>query len=96
VGRAGGTARFLATLCAASGAFIVLLYLGVVPWRRVGRCRALLCDPYHWQVLCFGVAFAAAGALFLIPPRLAPLGRLVALLAVASFAAALGGALLAR
>ncbi len=89
--RSTGIRLLFGSVCTASGAFIILLHLGIVPWRRVGRCRAVFCDSYHWPVLCFGIAIVAAGLLFYIPPGRPRIGGLCALAAVATFGAALIG-----
>ena len=70
----GRTSWVLFALLAGTGGFIVLLYLGIIPWRSSGRCRAVFCDPYHWQVLCFGTTFLLAGLAFIIPQRHRVLG----------------------
>lgn len=75
----------------ASGGFLVLSYLGVVPWRPPRRCRAVFCDPYHWPILCFGVGFAAMGVLVLLGEAHPRASRLVAAAGGLSFLAALGG-----
>lgn len=57
------------------GAYICALYFGLAPWRPPRHCSAVFCDPYHWQVLCFGLSFFLAGLAFLIPREWSWLGR---------------------
>jgi hypothetical protein len=78
------------------GLFIILLYAGVVPWRPSGRCRAVFCDPYHWQVLCFGITFVCAGLSFVIPRHWKSVGVLCSLTLLVSFVAGLVGSFWAR
>lgn len=78
------------------GAFIVLLYLGVIPWQPRARCRAVFCDPYHWQVLCFGLVFLLAGLSFLIPARLRVLRVLSSVMLITLFFGAFIGTFFAR
>ena len=83
-------------LAGGMGLFIILLYAGVVPWQPRGRCRAIFCDPYHWQVLSLGIAFVCAGLSFAIPRHWKAVGRLCSATLVVSFAAGLVGSFLAR
>ena len=78
-------------LCSAPGIFILLQYFGVVRTSYVGRCRAIFCEPDHWQVLCFGLAFFCVGLAFLIPQRFPVLGTVNALALVGCFVSAIIG-----
>jgi hypothetical protein len=78
-----------------AGLLLVLGYFGLVPWRPSPRCRAIFCDPYHWQVLGLGIAFCCIGLTFIVPRRHAGLGRACALIAALAFGISLIGALFA-
>lgn len=83
-------------VCGLVGGFIVLLYLGVIPWKPARRCSAVFCDPYHWQVLCFGLVFTLAGLMFIIPGHWRRTGRLVTWGFLLCLVAGLVGSLAAR
>ena len=78
------------------GAFIIGAYAGLYYWPPIRRCRAVFCDPDHWQVLALGVAFFCAGLAFVIPPRLRLIGRLNSVLLVACLLGGVIGAFAAR
>jgi len=73
------------------GGFIVLSYFGVIPWSPSRHCRAVFCDPYHWQILSLGITFCSVGLAFLIPPRMETLWRICILVILCSFCAAMIG-----
>lgn len=86
----------LSVILGGMGGFIVLLYLGVIPWRPTRYCRAVFCDPYHWQVLCFGLAFLMAGLAFVIPQRWRLLGKTGSWIFVVTLLSAIVGSFAAR
>lgn len=89
--------RLLICLLAGSlGLFIILLYAGILPWRPRGRCRAIFCDPYHWQVLSFGITFLCASLSVVIPRHWKAVGMLCSTTLVVSLVAGLVGSFLAR
>jgi hypothetical protein len=79
-----------------SGGFIVLAYAGVVWWPPSHYCTARFCDPHHWQVLSFGLAFLCAGLAFLIPGHWRTLGRLNSVCLIIALLAALIGSFAVR
>ena len=85
------TRLLLGLLCGGIGMFIILSYFGVIPDSSVGRCRAIFCDPYQWQVLSFGMAFFSTGLALVIPPTWPRLGRLASLGVVGGLLAGLVG-----
>lgn len=90
------TRWFLLLVVGGTGGFILLLYLGVIPWRPYRGCRAVFCDPYHWQVACFGVAFLLAGVACVIPSRQRVLGLLCSAGLVTALIAGAVGTIMAR
>ena len=52
------------------GVLFILEYARVLPWRHPYNCRAVFCDPYHWQILAFGICFFCMGLNFIIPTRM--------------------------
>lgn len=85
--------------CCGTGLFIVFEYAGILPWApglHPEVKRAVFQDPYHWQVLCIGLAFLSAGLLFLIPKSQPMLGRLLSLVFLGSLIAGITGSFLAR
>ena len=61
-----------------TGLFIIGSYLGFYYWPPIRRCKAIFCDPYHWQILAFGIAFFCAGLAYLIPKEWKRLVNLIA------------------
>ncbi|WP_284101138.1 hypothetical protein [Parachitinimonas caeni] len=90
------TRLLLFCLCGGTGLFIILTYAGIVPWKPSGRCRAIFCDPYHWQVLCFGITFFCAGSAFVLPRRWHRVGQLNGLCLLIALLAGLTGSFLFR
>lgn len=88
----------LGAIVAVPGLFNLLSYLGIIPWYRSPglRCRAIFCDPFHWQVGAFGLAFLCAGLAFIIPPRYARLGTLNGVTLLVALVSAVAGSFWAR
>jgi hypothetical protein len=61
------------------GLFIVLASLGVIELQTVSRRKALFNDAREWQIAGFGLIFACAGLLLMIPQRAQALGRFAAM-----------------
>ena len=79
------------------GLFILGGYLGVYYWPPIRQCRAIFCDPYHWQILAIGGAFLCAGLSFVIPEKFRLLGKVnAAVLLFALFAGIIGSFVAAR
>ena len=78
------------------GLFIIGAYFGLYYWPPVRRCRAIFCDPYHWQILAIGIAFFCAGVTFLIPKEWRIFGNLNAMVLVVSLLSGIVGSFLAR
>lgn len=55
-------------LCS-GGMLLIAFYFGWLPWPRPQHCRAVLCDPAHWQLLMIGVGFVLLGLPLLVPAR---------------------------
>lgn len=91
-----GTRLLVFLLAGGMGAFICGLYFGVIPWRPSRHCRAVFCDPYHWQVLGFGLTFLLAGLAFVIPRNWRWLGRACSLGFIVSLVSSLVGTFAAR
>lgn len=90
------TRLLLFFLVGGSGLFTILSYAGVIYWPPIRRCRAIFCDPYHWQVFSFGLAFWCAGFAFFIPEHLRIVGRLNSICLLVSLLAGIIGAFAAR
>ena len=88
--------RGLGWLVAAVGVGILLAATGVVQWPASRRCRAIFCEPTHWQIACIGVAFLCAGLALVIPPRFKRLLRVNAGVLVVCFLAGVIGSLWSR
>lgn len=86
----------LCLIVGGAGLFIVGAYAGWYYWPPIRACRAVFCDPYHWQVLAIGVAFVCAGLAFVIPERFRLTGQLNAAVLVVSLLAGVIGAFAAR
>ena len=67
--KTNGGRLLLAALVASPGVFLMLGYFGVISFESRRPCRAIFCEPTHWQVLCIGLAFFCAGLSFVMPPR---------------------------
>ena len=78
------------------GAFLIGAYLGLYSWPRLRSCRAIFCDPYHWQILAIGIAFFCAGLAYLIPPGWKLVGKINGALVVGALLAGIVGAFAAR
>jgi hypothetical protein len=78
------------------GLFIIGAYAGVYYWPPIRRCRAIFCDPYHWQVLAIGIAFFCAGLAYVIPEKWRIVGTLNALLLLAALLSGIIGSFAAR
>ena len=78
------------------GLFIIGAYSGLYYWPPIRRCKAIFCDPYHWQVLSIGIAFLCAGLAYIIPERLRLLGKVNAFMLLISLLAGVIGSFAAR
>jgi hypothetical protein len=85
---------FLCALLSSVGLLIILSYSSILPWVPSRHCRAIFCDPYHWQVLSFGIAFLCAGFTFIIPQGWRAIGKINALGVLGGFLVGLIGAFL--
>ncbi|HVY05477.1 MAG TPA: hypothetical protein VHB46_05835 [Burkholderiales bacterium] len=74
----------------------ILLYFGVIPWTPPKRCRAVFCDPYHWQLPAIGIAFFCAGLSLVIPPERRVLARINGLAILGGFMAGVAGSFFFR
>lgn len=72
---------------------IVLLYFRIIPWTAPKRCRAVFCDPYHWQILVIGIAFFCAGLALIIPASWRKVTSINAVILVVCFVAGVIGSL---
>ena len=79
-----------------TGLFIIGSYLGLFHWPPIRRCRAIFCDPYHWQILAIGIAFFCAGLAYLIPKAWKRLGNLNAATLLVCLISGIVGSILAR
>jgi hypothetical protein len=91
----GGRLLLFGLFCG-TGLFIVLQYFGVIPASPGRRCRAIFCEPDHWQVLCFGLSFLCAGLAILTPPRYPRLGKAFGMALIGNLLAGLIGSFLFR
>jgi hypothetical protein len=76
-----------------TGAYIVGLYAGWVPWRPSARCKAVFCDPHHWPVLTGGLMWWAMAAVLALPAGAHRTRLVAALLVVGLMAATAWGAI---
>lgn len=86
----------LFVLAGGIGAFNIGAYLGLYYWPPIRRCKAIFCDPYHWQILAIGTAFFCAGLAYLIPQRWKRVGQLNAAILLVSLVAGVVGSFAAR
>lgn len=75
---------------------LILSYFGVIPWSPPKRCRAVFCDPYHWQILVIGIAFLCAGFSLIIPADNKRLAQINWLILLSCFIAGVIGSLFFR
>jgi len=75
---------------------VILSYFGVIPWMPPKNCRAVFCDPHHWQILVIGIAFLCAALSLIIPARWPKLATMNALILLACFVAGVGGSFFFR
>lgn len=86
----------LFALLAGTGLFIIGAYSGLYYWPPIRQCRAIFCDPYHWQILALGIAFFCAGLAYLIPERYKLVGTINATLLFAALFSGVIGSFAAR
>lgn len=86
----------LLVIVGGTGIFIIGAYAGLYDWPPMRSCRAIFCDPYHWQILAIGIAFFCAGLAYVIPSHLRALGKFNAMVLVTSLLAGILGAFAAR
>lgn len=79
-----------------TGLFIIGAYLDIYHWPPVRKCRAIFCDPYHWQILAIGIAFFCAGLAYLIPKGCRTLGTLNSFVLLASLLSGIVGSFMAK
>ena len=72
---------------------LILSYFGIIPWTPLRRCRAVFCDPYHWQVLVIKIAFLCAGLALIIPAGYKRLAKINGLILLGCFVAGVVGSL---
>jgi hypothetical protein len=88
--------RLWAALVCIPALVLILSYFGVIPWMPPKRCKAVFCDPYHWQILVIGIAFLCAALTFIIPARWPKLAAINGLILLACFLAGVAGSLFFR
>lgn len=86
----------LFVIAGGTGLFIIGAYAGIYYWPPIRRCRAIFCDPNHWQILSIGIAFLCAGLAYVIPERYALLGKVNATILLATLLAGIIGSFAAR
>lgn len=74
-------------LCS-SGLLLIVFHFGWLPWPRPQYCRAVLCEPRHWQALMIGAGFVVLGLHLLVPVRYP---RVIGLMVLTAIAVLLGG-----
>ncbi len=74
---------------------LILSYFGVIR-TPPKKCRAVFCDPYHWQILVIGIAFLCAGLALIIPANNNGLARINGLILLSCFVAGVVGSFFFR
>lgn len=82
---------WLGTVASAPGFLLVLWYLATVLSRLPRQCRAIFCDPHHWQVFFFGLGFAGIELTVLPSSKLPRLARVILCSSVTLLGATLVG-----
>ncbi len=88
--------RLWAALVCIPALVLILSYFGVIPWTPPKKCRAVFCDPYHWQILVIGIAFLCARLALIIPADNKGLARINGLILLCCFVAGVVGSFLFR
>ena len=86
-----GGRLLLASLVASPGIFLMLGYFRVISFESRRPCRAIFCEPTHWQVLCIGLAFFCAGLSLVIPQRWRLIGSINAIAVLGCLVAGIAG-----